>query len=91
MELIARDVMGAEADEERMTCRNGCRSDGESNVLISLQLVRSLLSCPKADKRGLSCMLFPFWPRRPHLFASVGVPLPLAVTEPDLATEGLVD
>jgi hypothetical protein len=60
MELMARDVMGAEADEERMTCKNGCRSEGESNVLISLQAARSLLSCPNADKSGLSCMLFPF-------------------------------
>ena len=91
MEVIARDVMGAEADEERMTCRNGCRRDGESNVLISLKLARSLLSRPKADRRGLSCMLFPFCPRRPHRLARVGVPPPLTVTEPDLATEWPVD
>jgi hypothetical protein len=87
MELMAKDVMGAEADEERITCKKGWRNEGESNVFISLHPARSLLSCPNADKRGLSCMLFPFWPRSPQRFARVGVPPPLTVMEPDLAIE----
>lgn len=29
--------MGAEVEEDRMTCRKGCRREGMSNVLISVR------------------------------------------------------
>lgn len=38
MATRASEVMGAEVEEERMTCRNGWRRDGTSNVLISVDI-----------------------------------------------------
>lgn len=35
MEIRARDVMGADVEDDRMTCRKGCRREGVSKVLIS--------------------------------------------------------
>jgi len=32
---IARDVIGAEVEEERMTCKKGCSRDGISKLWIS--------------------------------------------------------
>jgi hypothetical protein len=36
MAMRASDVMGAEVDDERMTCRKGCSIEGVSKVLISV-------------------------------------------------------
>ena len=33
--MRAREVMGAEVDEERMTCRKGCNIEAASTVCIS--------------------------------------------------------
>lgn len=35
MALSAKDVIDADVEEERMTCRNGWRSEGVSNERIS--------------------------------------------------------
>ena len=32
----AREVMGAEVEDDRITCRKGCRRDGISKLLISV-------------------------------------------------------
>lgn len=39
------------------------------NIYIPLQPIKSRLKRPKPAIKGLSCMLFPFFPRSPHLFA----------------------
>jgi hypothetical protein len=36
MAMRARDVIGAEVDDERMTWRNGCSIDGVSKILTSV-------------------------------------------------------
>ena len=36
MAMRARDVIGAEVDDERMTWRKGCSIDGVSKVLMSV-------------------------------------------------------
>lgn len=35
----ASEVIGAEVDEERMTCKKGCSSDGISKLLISVNIL----------------------------------------------------
>ena len=42
----------------------------QDTVFVPLHCLRSLLSLAKADSNGLSCMLCPFLPRRPHLLAT---------------------
>jgi len=35
MEIRARDVIGADVEDDRMTCRKGCKREGVSKVPIS--------------------------------------------------------
>ena len=35
IETIAREVIGADVDDERITCRKGCSKEGMSKLLIS--------------------------------------------------------
>lgn len=79
MATNAREVIAAEVEEERTTCRNGWRRAGVSNVRISLQPLRSLRRRVKADINGLSCMLLPFFPRRPHRLAKAWSSSPILV------------
>lgn len=78
----ASDVMGAEVEDERITWRKGWRREGVSNVRISRHSLRSARRRAKAEIRGLSCMLFPFFPRSPHL--------PASAKSSSFAFEGLV-
>ena len=36
---IASDVMGADVEDDRMTCRKGCSKDGISKLLMSANLL----------------------------------------------------
>ena len=56
-------------------------------VLSPLQPLRSLRSLAKADISGLSCILFPFLPRRPHRL--VRLSSPFASDPPDIPFGGL--
>lgn len=69
IEMTAKLVIVALVDELRMTWRKGCNNSGASTVDTSLQPARSLLKRAKAERRGLSCRLFPFFPRSPHRLA----------------------
>ena len=64
--MSARLVIGAVVLLLRMTCKKGCNRLGVSNWWISLQLFKSTRSFAKALMSGLSCMLWPLRPRRPH-------------------------
>ena len=70
----AREVIGADVEDDRMTCRKGCNNAGASNVLISLHDFKSLRNRVKADINGLSWMLFPFLPLNPHRLAKAKSP-----------------
>ena len=74
--------MGADVDEDLITCKNGCSSEGVSNFLMSrnsaacyifgdvdllLHPLKSLRRRANADINGLSCMLLPLLLRRPHV------------------------
>ena len=39
MATTASDVIGADVEDERMTCRNGCNREGISKLLISARLL----------------------------------------------------
>src|ERR1700677_3379560 len=80
MDMTARDVMAADVEDERITCRNGCSSEGASTVEISLQPARSRLSLAKADNNGLSLTSLPFLFLRPSRLARLCSPLPLRST-----------
>jgi hypothetical protein len=101
IETSAREVIGAEVADARITCRKGCNSEGVSNWCISgrmleesflralnpkipLQPTSSRLSRPNPAINGLSCMLFPFFPRRPHLLASPSSSPPSVYPKEDL-------
>ena len=43
MATNAKEVMGAEVDEDRMTCRKGCNSEGVSKLPMSVHPLRSFL------------------------------------------------
>src|SRR5450432_3161363 len=81
MATRASDVIGADVDDERMTCRNGCNREGVSKVRISLQPTKSALKRANADISGLSCMLLPFLPLNPHLLARLWSPSTVPVSE----------
>ncbi len=75
-----------------MTCRKGCNKEGVSNSWISafrltyysrryafslpLQPFNSRRRRANPAIRALSCILFPFFPRRPHLLASSSSSIP---------------
>lgn len=50
MATIASDVIGADVEDERMTCRNGCSKEGISKSLIS-----ACLSAAFSQKRLGQC------------------------------------
>ena len=70
MATKASEVIEADVEDERMTCRKGCSKDGVSKDPIFEQVLRSLRRRVNAEIKGLSCMLFPFFPLNPHLLAS---------------------
>lgn len=84
-------MIGADVDEERITCRNGCSSEGVSKVRMSLQPTKSALKRANADMSGLSCMLFPFLPLSPHLLARLWSPSPVPASDlTELCLAGLI-
>ena len=54
-----------------MTCRKGLSSSGASKDPTSLQPAKSLLNLAKAVRSGLSDVLLPLRPRKPHLLAKL--------------------
>ena len=45
MATIASEVIGADVEDDRMTCRNGCSREGISKLLISAPLLAA--TCQK--------------------------------------------
>jgi len=71
IDITARLVIVALVEDERITCRKGWNRAVASKVAMFLHVARSLLSFAKADSKGLSWMLLPRFPLRPHLLANV--------------------
>ena len=78
IEITASEVIAADVEDERMTCRNGCSKDGASTVDISLQPARSLRSLAKADSNGFSLISLPFLFLKPSRLARLCSPAPLS-------------
>lgn len=45
MAFSASEVIAADVEEDRMTCRNGCSNDGVSKDRMSIAHVSSFFSC----------------------------------------------
>lgn len=69
-------------------CKISCARVVSNSWCLPLHPVNSRLRRPNPAIRGLSCILFPFFPLKPHLFAKPTSSFPSEAAEPFCALRG---